>query len=126
MFAASLFSLLPFSLLSFFVSRKSKKKEVVEVLAMQQDRVNFFVQLEKGKRSFMLRVVDVNERKVALMAAMDRFYLVDASTSDPAAKKPIVAGSDGSFPTLIPGHTYQVFRGTIYTCIFNQCFLALN
>ena len=57
----------------------------------------------------MLRIADVNERKVALMAAMDKFYLVDTSASDPAAK-PIVA-SDGSFPALTPGHTYQVFKG---------------
>jgi len=58
----------------------------------------------------MLRIADVNERKVALMAAMDKFYLVNTSASEPAAKKPIVA-SDGSFPSLTPGHTYQVFKG---------------
>ena len=76
------------------------------------DRVNFFVQLDKGKRSFMLRITDVNERKVSLMAAMDKFYLIDTTATEKEAKKPIVPKSDGSMSAaLVPGHTYQVLRG---------------
>jgi hypothetical protein len=87
-----------------------------EVTRMQSDaRVSFFVQLEKGKRSFMLRIGDVNEKKVSLMAAMDKFHLVDTTAGvSGEGKKPIVTKSDGSMSVpLIAGHTYQVFKGIL-------------